>query len=88
MTTYDEVRQEAERAEHKANQFFAAETSKHAALQAAGGLASNKTLRDEFAMAALSSIGYCPDKPELEAKFAYQIADAMLEARKTPKGDV
>jgi hypothetical protein len=67
----------------------AAATAKHNALKAAGGLASDKTLRDEFAMAALASstldsVAF----PDAVAVIAYRSADAMLEARKTTEGDV
>jgi hypothetical protein len=80
----------------KANQFYAAEIAATNALKAAGGLASNKTLRDEFAMAALTGIlagGFADTVPHdsvhHEADFyAYKYADEMLEARKTPEGDV
>ena len=42
-----------------------------------------KTLRDEFAMAALTGLSSCGELPITEAvKFAYLYADAMLEARK------
>tara|TARA_R110000787_G_scaffold84374_2_gene180872 strand:+ start:480 stop:716 length:237 start_codon:yes stop_codon:yes gene_type:complete len=53
-----------------------------------GGLASNKTLRDEFAGQAMSGLY---SDPELEmsdydiATFSYDMADAMLEARKVTK---
>jgi hypothetical protein len=92
MTTYDEVRQEAERAEHKTNQFYAGDVAKRAALKAAGGLASDKTLRDEFAEDALHGVIITCGRdtrlinettPEMFARKAYEIADAMLEARKT-----
>jgi len=80
--------------ENKANQFYAAEVAEQEALKAAGGLASDKTLRDEFAMAALAGVGtWCPDKAITEtvskarADYAYRQADAMLEARKTPTED-
>jgi hypothetical protein len=70
-----------------------------AALQAAGGLASDKTLRDEFAGLALMGImgpnyewftsgSELGSRTHESAFFAYSHADAMLEARKTPKGDV
>jgi hypothetical protein len=81
----------------KANQFYEAEAAKRAALQAAGGLASDKTLRDEFAEDALHGVIITCGRdtrlinettPEMFARKAYEIADAMLEARKTPKGDV
>jgi hypothetical protein len=57
-----------------------------AAIIAAGGLASSMTLRDEFAGRAMQ---YIPSD-ERAASYAYaaaesyQMADAMLEARKTP----
>jgi hypothetical protein len=51
-----------------------------------GGLASNKTLRDEFAGQALANHMTQHNGPalarELIAEGAYRIADAMLEARK------
>ena len=75
--------------ENKANQFYAAETSKHKALKAAGGLAGDKTLRDEFAGLAMVTI--MPDSRVDSYKHAadesYRMADAMLEARKTPTED-
>lgn len=42
-----------------------------------------KTLRDEFAMAALTQLFSMPGdyEPELLASIAYSIADAMMEAR-------
>lgn len=43
-----------------------------------------KTLRDEFAMAALAGLLACPvseGRPEEFAKWSYQYADLMLEAR-------
>lgn len=54
---------------------------------------NNKTLRDEFAMAALQGITSSPrasynaanepiSTPRRLAEFSYTIADAMLEARK------
>ena len=51
-----------------------------------GGLASNKTLRDEFAgqaMAYFSDLDFKNDKGC--AKWCYEMADAMLEARKVTK---
>jgi hypothetical protein len=73
----------------KANQFYEAEAAKRAALQAAGGLASDKTLRDEFAGQALPTLitenGVTLDNV---GRLSYIMADAMLEARKTPEGDV
>ena len=74
-------------AEQQKQRRYAAEVTKHAALQAAGGLASDMTLRDHFAGQALSSIGECPSPAKSEAKFAYEMADAMLEARKTTGGN-
>jgi hypothetical protein len=60
----------------------------HAAIIAAGGLAKDKTLRDHFAGQALCSIWEISGAEKEHAKFAYLMADAMLEARKTPpKGD-
>ena len=47
-----------------------ADQEKAAFIKAAGGLASDKTLRDEFAGQAIATV-------------AYGLADAMLEARKT-----
>ena len=52
-----------------------------------------KTLRDEFAMAAMT--GYLASKgnvilrfsPDDDANYIYQIADAMLEARETNEKD-
>ena len=68
---------------------FAAEAAKRAALEAAGGLASDMTMRDEFAgqaLAGIASVAMHNDRainpPEM-AKAAYDFADAMLEARKT-----
>ena len=48
---------------------------------------NQKTLRDEFAMAALTSMlspvqDITASTPAKAAKLAYQFADAMLEARK------
>jgi hypothetical protein len=59
-----------------------------AALKAAGGLASDKTLRDEFAGRAMQGILSGMDlstMPPYEefGPFCYRLADAMLEARKT-----
>ena len=90
MTTYDQVRQEAERAEQKTNQFYAGDVAKRAALKAAGGLASDMTLRDHFAGKVITGISATEGDMQWitqhGAKYAYQMADAMLEARKTPKG--
>ena len=41
-----------------------------------------KTLRDEFAMAALGGINTKDFNPNEIAKKAYELADAMMEARK------
>ena len=76
--------------EHKANQFYAAEVAEQEALKAAGGLASDKTLRDEFAGLAMASVtdqsdGYSVQAPI--AEWSYRMADAMLAARKTPTED-
>jgi hypothetical protein len=61
-------------------------------LAAAGGLASDKTLRDEFAGRAM--IGWMsaadPDDyldPKFVTALSYELADAMLEARKAPEED-
>ena len=75
-------------AEQQAQRRYAAEVTKHAALQAAGGLASNMTLRDHFAGQALAGwiASANPDdhfSPNSYATIAYDQADAMLEARKT-----
>jgi len=45
----------------------------------------HKCLRDEFAMAALATIA--PDHVDFMADRAYQIADAMLAARKSKATD-
>ena len=89
----DKTMTDTERAEQKANQFYAGDVAKRAALQAAGGLASDKTLRDEFAGQALAGWIASADAtdfldPKTSAEIAYEMADAMLEARKTPEGDV
>jgi hypothetical protein len=69
----------------QAQRRFAAEIAATNALQAAGGLASYKTLRDEFAMAAMSAYKAAKSATLMNrAELAYFIADAMLEARKTP----
>jgi hypothetical protein len=61
--------------------------AKAAFIKAAGGLASDKTLRDEFAMAALvncrTQLNGPTATPDDIATVAYGLADAMLEARKT-----
>ena len=61
------------------------------ALAAAGGLASDKTLRDEFAGLAMASFRANDEDitwiKDHGARLAYTIADAMLEARKTPTED-
>jgi len=43
------------------------------------------TLRDQFAMAALSATKAEDDYPKRIAEWAYKMADAMLEARKEKK---
>jgi len=51
---------------------------------------TNKTLRDEFAMAALSGMIINPivrPAPEDIANLAYQLADAMLAERNKTKGE-
>jgi hypothetical protein len=88
----DKIMTHEERAERKANHFFEAATAKHNALKAAGGLASDKTLRDEFAGQAMQGILSGMDlstMPPYEefGPFCYRLADAMLEARKTTGGD-
>jgi hypothetical protein len=61
--------------------------AKAAFIEASGGLASDKTLRDEFAGQALA--GYFANKSTMHmnaigcAAYIYDMADAMLEARKT-----
>jgi hypothetical protein len=49
-----------------------------------GGFARDKTLRDEFAMRAMQAdlTGYDGSYWARVAKHAYEMADAMLEARK------
>lgn len=55
-------------------------------INAAGGLASAKTLRDEFAMAALANcrtqLNGPAATPDDIATVAYGLADAMIDARK------
>ncbi len=48
--------------------------------------ASEATLRDMFAAAAVPELarGFCDRYAEVIAKEAYEIADAMMEARKEP----
>lgn len=47
----------------------------------------DQELRDQFAMAALTgSLTSDPDEAEGMARMAYQLADAMLEARKPQPG--
>jgi hypothetical protein len=84
------------RAETKANQFLGEAADKRAALEAAGGLASDMTMRDEFAGQALAGVMVTcqgdtrlinETTPEMFARKTYEVADAMLEARKTSKGD-
>jgi hypothetical protein len=45
------------------------------------------TLRDQFAITALSATCAEDDYPKRIAEWAYKIADAMLEARKEKKDD-
>jgi hypothetical protein len=63
-----------------------ADNEKAAFIKAAGGLASDKTLRDEFAMATLSNhrtqLNGPAATPDDIATVAYGLADAMLGARK------
>ena len=80
--------------EQTANKFYARDLAKRAALKEAGGFASDKTLRDEFAGLGLALTGFCANDEDVMwikdhgARLAYTIADAMLEARKTPtEGD-
>jgi len=77
--------------EQTANKFYARDLAKRAALKEAGGFASDKTLRDEFAGLAMASFsGNDEDITWIKdhgARLAYTIADAMLEARKTPTED-
>ena len=79
--------------EQTANKFYARDLAKRAALKEAGGFASDKTLRDEFAGLALAGI-LGPNDEDITwtkdhgARWSYTMADAMLEARKTPtEGD-
>ena len=69
-----------------------ADQEKAAFIKAAGGLASDKTLRDEFAGQALAGVMVTcqgdtrlinETTPEMFARKAYEVSDAMLEARKT-----
>jgi hypothetical protein len=62
--------------------------AKAAFTKAAGGLASDKTLRDHFAAQAMIGWMSAADHDDyLDPKFvtslSYEFADAMLEARKT-----
>jgi hypothetical protein len=61
--------------------------AKAAAIKAAGGLASHMTLRDHFAGQAFLAMPHIGNGSELQpyelAHDAYNMADAMLEARKT-----
>ena len=43
------------------------------------------TLRDQFAIAAISTTHAGDDRPKDTAGWAYEMADAMLEARKEKK---
>jgi hypothetical protein len=76
---------DTDRAEQRANQLFGAGTAKRAALEAAGGLASDMTMRDA---AALKALQYIMGDERIgsyvyAAEESYKMADAMLEARKT-----
>jgi len=77
--------------EQTANKFYARDLAKRAALKEAGGFASDKTLRDEFAGLAMASFRANDEDitwiKDHGARLAYTIADAMLEARKTPTED-
>lgn len=46
-----------------------------------GNRNENPTIRDQFAMAALSSITAGGNTPEYIAEWAYEIADAMMKKR-------
>ena len=52
-------------------------------------VAEKPTLRDQFAMAALTGYcaynGYVGQEPEFRARYAYAMADAMLAAREEKK---
>jgi hypothetical protein len=66
--------------------------AEHAAIIAAGGLAKDKTLRDEIAIHVIAGLAAAEPNAHWMTHFgcnhAYEVADAMLEARKTPhKGD-
>jgi hypothetical protein len=72
--------------------FHATQRAKNEAIHAAGGLASNMTLRDAAALKALAGVmATCQSdtrllnetSPEMFARKSYEVADAMLEARKT-----
>ena len=67
-----------------------AEAAKRAALEAAGGLASDMTMRDAAALTALRyMMGDERTRSYVHAAAeSYMMADAMLEARKTTGGDV
>ena len=78
--------------EERINARSEAKADNAADIKAAGGLASNKTLRDEFAEDALHGVIITCGRdtrlinettPEMFARKSYQLADAMLEARKT-----
>jgi hypothetical protein len=72
-------------AEQQAQRRYAAEVTKHVALEEAGGLASDMTLRDHFAGQAMAATvaAHGGNYEAAMAKWFYEIADAMLEARKT-----
>ena len=78
--------------EAKINARSEAKLASSAALEVAGGLASNMTLRDAAALKSLAGVmATCQGDtrllnetlPEMFARKSYEIADAMLEARKT-----
>jgi hypothetical protein len=72
--------------EHEAriNERWQEKADNAAALHAAGGLASNMTLRDHFAGEALAPL-IAENGVTLDnfGRLSYIMADAMLEARKT-----
>ena len=79
--------EEAERSEALLNKRLLRQKLEADAAIAAGGLASNMTLRDHFAGQALLAIPHIGNGSELQpyelAHDAYKMADAMLKARKT-----
>jgi hypothetical protein len=74
------------RAEIKNNLLYGAEVAEQEALQKGGGLASDKTLRDEFAGQAMAAVIELGDEGYEAAlsEWSCRMADAMLQARKTP----